>query len=204
MEDQFGVPASPDTLPQGLNGEARERVASIMREARVSQGENRGESNKVTSIICEGIREMYEQGVPVKEITKQVPVSSHNSVYYHINGECSHEYRVQLTYSECGWMRVKAQKGKSSKELSEEYNLSQDVTTRHIVGKCDHEDGIEPLDSQLLRANAYDGPATTTSTCPVCENKFEHEEYRDRTTCSPECNVVYASMKSKESRFAGD
>lgn len=204
MLGDIGELADPDTLPTQLDEEQRDMLAALMEKSRQSLPDSPKSSHKIDSNVCKVMREMKESGVSVKEILDYVPAKSPNTVYYHINDDCSHDRRVQITYSECGWMRVKAGNGKTSADIADEYNLAQRNARMHITGKCSHEDGIEPVDSDVLRANSYPDPPMETSECPVCGSEFEHREYADRTTCSNMCNVKYASMKSHQQRVSDD
>jgi hypothetical protein len=204
MLEDIGELADPDTLPTQLGEEQRETLAALMAKSRQSLPDSPKSSHKIDTNVCKVMREMKESGVPVEEILDYVPAKSPNTVYYHINDKCSHDRRVQVTYSECGWMRAKASNGKTSAEIADEYNLAQKNARMHILGKCSHEDGIEPVSPDVLRANAYPDPPTVTTTCPVCGTDFQHREYNNRTTCSEQCNVEYASIKSAKQRASDD
>jgi len=204
MSEDIRKLADPDTLPTQLGEEQREMLAALMGKSRQPLPDSPKSSHKITSNVCKVMREMKESGVSVKEILDYVPAESPNTVYYHINDNCSHDRRVQITYSECGWMRVKAKEGAATSEVADDYNLSPKNARMHIVGKCSHEDGIEPVNADVLRANAYPDPPMATTSCPVCETEFKHREYINRTTCSEQCNAEYASMKSAKQRASDD
>jgi hypothetical protein len=196
--------AHPDTLPDQLSEENREALASIMEASRSEGGGGPKGTGKVTVDLCNIIQEMYTEGTSVSDIIEHIPVESPNTVYYHLRGDCTHSKRAKISYSECGWMRVKANKGESSKTISEEYNVTQRNAAVHITGKCSHEDGVDPVEPETLRSNSHTGPSMTISVCPVCGDEFDHKEYRERTTCSSECNVVYASRQSAKQRVSDD
>lgn len=204
MEDPIDQLAHPDTLPDSLSNETEEMLTEMMKRSRGPEERESRRSHKVTSSVCKVMREMKSDGVHVDDILEYVPVKSVNSIYYHINDECSHDRRVLLTYSECGWMRIRAHEGSPTKDIAEEYNLAPKNARVHLMGKCSHEDGIKPVEPKTLRSNAYSGTPQTTSMCPMCETEFEHPEYVERTTCSPQCNVEYASMKSAHKRAVDD
>lgn len=179
-------------IPSGVNDETKERIKSLVEyEEEVSENWERT-SCKVTKELCNIICEMYSDGISPRDITDCLPISSHNTVYYHVRGDCNHEYRSKLTYDECGWMRVYARKGAPSSSLAVLYNVHKDRVSHHVTGKCRHEDGIEPVSASKLRSNGYSTPDYVTKECPVCGDEFEHKEYKSRTTCSNKCNYSYA------------
>lgn len=205
MEDMSHVTlADPEDLPKGISKDARETMVSIINQHKKDVGEIEKTSGKVTVELCETFSQMKENGVPVSEIQELTHIDSPNTIYYHLRGDCSHQHRAQVTYSECGWMRIKAQQGAGTPELSEEYDLSQENTAVHVTGKCQHEDGIEPVSGDQLYKNSRSSDRWTTSVCPVCGEQFRHKDYRERTTCSDDCNVEYASEMSRKQRAAGD
>lgn len=204
MTDEPSTYANPDTLPSGLSDDTREKLASIMESGMAQSGIRKRDSHVITPLVCEVIREMHEQGVSPTEIVNFFPVKSQSTLYYHINDKCSHNHRVRLTYSECGWMRVKAGNGEPSKVLAEEYGISQRVASRHILGDCSHEDGILPIDPGELRSNSYNGITMTTSVCKLCGDEFEHAKTRDRMACSRECSAKQATIKRLEKESTSD
>ena len=204
MNDEHINYADPETIPKGIDQDTKKRLKTYLAQKKKQDSEAKRTSNKVTKGMCDLINDMYEDRASPSEITEFAPVSSPNTIYYHLRGDCSHEYRSIITYSECGWMRVKAHKGMSTSEISSEYNVSERVVISHVTGDCGHEDGIEPLGGDMLYENSLEGPSMTTSTCPVCGDEFKHRSYRDRTTCSSQCNVQYAADKSAEKRVNGD
>jgi len=195
MANESNPYGDPDRLPSGISDDVREKLVAIMESGRPQHKTWDRDSHIVTLETCEFIKDMHEEGVSPSVIVDLFPIKSHSTVYYHVNDNCSHTHRVRLTYSECGWMRVKAGNGKSSKELAEEYDITQRVASRHILGDCNHEDGIAPIDPAKLRSNGYDGITMTTSVCASCGKEFEHPKTRDRTTCSVLCNGRYATAE---------
>lgn len=198
MDEDFPKLADPEDIPKELGDESREKFITYIKQHKTAKTDWDRTSNKVTKYMCDIINEMHSNGVKPDNILEFMPISSPNTIYYHVRGDCEHEYRTQLTYDECGWMRAKAHQGAPSRTLAMLYNLAQEVATIHLTGKCQHEDGIEPISGPELRANSQSGPETTTSVCPICEQEFEHEAYRPRTTCSTQCNVEYASKMSRQ------
>jgi len=190
-------------LPQGLSKDTKERLRQhILAQERSDKDNNT--SNTVTKDLCHLICDLREEGMKVNHILRYMPFSSPNTVYYHLRQECSHKYRSKLTYDECGWMRYYASKGAPSKTLAILYNVSQEVAMRHITGKCNHENMIEPLSGEELRSNGYNKTKLVTKICPICNETFEYPEYNDRTTCSDECNVKYASDMKKAKKVRSD
>jgi hypothetical protein len=197
-----GELADPDDLPPGLSPEMEERLENVLQQLKDEEeirqsrdGEWDRTSNKVTKSLCDLMNELRDDGVMPREILSMVPVSSPNTIYYHLRGDCSHEYRAKISYDECGWMLFKATNGASSKELSESYDVSQECVARHVTGRCQHKHNLEPLTGDELFANSKEGPETTTSICPECGEEFEHEAYRERRFCSNQCNSTYAARK---------
>ena len=195
MEDEHIDYAHPDQLPEHLGDDVRETLETILEHKNTYLGWDR-ETGKVSESLCDLIHKMKADGLTDQEILDATPIHSVNTIHYHYRGDCTHEKRTRITEDECMWMRIKAHNGKSSSELSDEYDLTQENTTIHVTSKCSHDDRVEPIDGEELRSNAYDGVSKTTSKCPICKEVFEHRECADRTTCSPQCNVEYASQQS--------
>lgn len=196
--------ADPEDLPRQLDGDSRALLEQYLESKRPDKDGWDRECNKISKDVCELIQEMYEDGVPVKEILKYVPAKSTTAVYYHINEECTHEYRTRVTYDECMRMRMYSRKGARTPTLGVLFNLARTNVQNHIMGKCSHEDGFEPLTAEEARWSLYKERNNTTSICPICGDEFEHKKYHDRTTCSSECNVKYASNAAKDNMVADD
>jgi len=196
MDDDHIDYAHPDDLPRHISDDARETLENILEHENTYLGWER-ETGKVSEGLCDFIHKLKdEEELSDEQILEMTPINSVNTIHYHYREECTHEKRTRITADECMWMRIKAHDGKSTSELSDEYDLTQRNVRKHVKDNCSHESRIDPVSGDVLRENAYDGPSTATSTCPICGEEFEHRSYVDRTTCSPECNVQYASNQS--------
>lgn len=180
-------------LPNGLDEYVKERIKAY-NEFDTAEYKDQ---NVVTKDMCETIKKLDSKDIAHDDIVDMMPFSSPNTLYYHLSDKCTHEHRSRVTYSECGWMRVYAQKGAPTKTLSVLYNISMRNAVIHLTGKCNHEDGIEPLHSEDLRANGYSTPTMVSSICDECGNTFEHKEYRDRRFCSTRCRNVYGGKAAQ-------
>lgn len=187
---------NPDELPRQLSDESRERLAQYIRNKTPDKGEKPKTSGKVTPEMCNLFGEMREEGVKVQDIADTFRLESVNSVYYHLADKCTHEKRELLTYSECGWMRTYAHQGAPSRTLAMLYDITQENATIHITGKCNHEDGVEPVSPEKLRENSHLGTEMQESICPECGDDFEHPIYKSQRFCSNGCNARYASKKA--------
>lgn len=197
-------PATPDDIPKELNEDARELLIQHLEEMHDSSWSSDSTPGKITKEMCELIHKMRDDGVKWDDIIDYFPISSPSALAYHLNDECSHEKRNRVTYSECGWMRVHARNGAKTQTLSILYNLTHRNVVIHLTGECNHEDGIEPLEGSELYKNSRSVDNWVTSECPVCEAEFKHREWRDRTTCSSECNIKYASDIAHSKATVGD
>jgi len=196
--------AHPSDLPEAIGEDEKRKLKKYLNSINDSNSKPNKTSRKVSKQLCSLIEDLAEQGLKPQEICDLIEVKSKNTVYYHLRDECEHKYRDKVTYDECGWMRVYAKKGAPSSTLAILYNVSREIATRHITGKCNHQDGIQPLSGLELRRNSYSGPDMVTKTCPVCGGTFDHKKYNNRTTCSRSCCGKYASMKQHKPKAIGD
>lgn len=107
---------------------------------------------KVDLDMCREMREMYSNGMSIREIKETTHLNSKSAVYYHINDNCSHRYSTIITYDECGWMRFYAHRGAPTGTLAILHDVHNDTAAMHITGRCRHEHGCEPMDGQELHA----------------------------------------------------
>ncbi len=187
---------SPESVPNQIDSDIRDKLTEYLE---LKQKEHKNEtptSYKVTVELCQIMKDMHEDGAKATEIRDAMPISSTGTVRYHVNDNCKHNRRSRITYSECGWMRIKAEKGKTTKELSEEYDTNQRIVRKHVTGDCNHESGVDELEGSQLESAKPNKVDRVKSTCPVCGSEFEHRKTEERTTCSKQCNMKYASMKS--------
>jgi hypothetical protein len=196
MSDYQPKYGSPESVPDQLDSEIRDRLKGYLERKRDKQKDNTPNSYKVTIELCEIMNDMYDNGIGPTEICKVMPFSSPSTVRYHVDNKCKHERRSRVTYSECGWMRIKARKGKSTKEISNEYNTDSRIIRKHVTGQCNHESGIDKVSLSELERETRKTVDRVESICPICESAFEHRETEQRTTCSKSCNMKYAAMKS--------
>jgi len=199
VENVFGTVPDVENLPNGLGDDARQKLeayAKRLSESDISQQNKEKTSNIVSKELCELIHDMDSKDIPHTDIVECMPFSSQHTLYYHLREDCDHSYRSRLSYDECGWMRIYAKQGAPLQTLSTLFNISQRNTSIHLSGECNHEDMLEPVSTEQLRANSVETAPIITSICPVCDEEFTHKKYRDRTTCSEQCRNIYASHKS--------
>lgn len=184
-------------LPSSLSEDAKEAIKKRLQEESGGEVTIDYTSNKVSPAMCESMQDMKSDGMTASEIADEMGISSNTTVYYHLREECSHQYRPKVTYSECGWMRIHSRNGARTPTLAVLYDLSEENVVEHLMGRCNHEDGIEPLTEDECRYTLHSEAGVTVSTCEMCGEEFEHKEYRNRTTCSIKCNAKYASHMNK-------
>lgn len=182
-------------LPQGLNGDIKERLTSYLKSQRKKAETWERTQGKVSKDLCDLIHDMYDDGMPGTQIAEILPVGSQNTVYYHLRDDCSHEHRDSIKYDECGWMRFHASNGAPSSTLSVLYDCSQAVASRHVTGKCSHIGGPEPVDAKKLRENGRSEPDMAITVCDECGEKFEHKAYREPRFCGYTCKQTFAARK---------
>ena len=188
MEDK---PIDPDTLPEALSDETKEKLLAITGTV---DSDKKKRPNKVTSELCDFLKELKEKGFTGKEIIEITPINSPSTLYLHINDECKHKSGT-IRYSDCGWIRFHANRGSTTEELSEQYGVDNFAIRQHATGKCWHDHDCEPVTGQELRENA-NKQYHTTSVCDECGDKFRHKRYRDRRFCSRECNTKFAGRQA--------
>lgn len=144
---------SEDDIPRQITGESRELLKRFINEPEPKQGK---ECNKVTKQLCDTMCEMKQSGMSGSEIADNIGIVSQNAVYYHTRGDCTHEKGNKITYSECGWMRVKSRKGALTETLAVLYNVTKRTAQVHLSGKCSHDQGIEPVPKDVRYQNYKD------------------------------------------------
>jgi predicted transcriptional regulator len=119
-------------------------------ESRLDKINLSDERHNVDIEACEVIKELYEKGMSLQDIADLLGNLSKSGVRYHVQNKCTHKKQGKITYSECGWMRIKARRNKSTKQLSKNYGVSDDTIRAHLKGECHHEDGIIPLSKEEM------------------------------------------------------
>jgi len=193
-----------DEIPSGINNETAEYIKNYIKKEETKDLEWDHTSSKVTVELCDTMNKLYDKGLTAGEIADMFDLESHTTVHYHVQKKCTHEYRSKVTHSECGWMRFHANNGAPTKTLATLYDLSEKHTRTHVLGKCSHDHECPTPSPSELRSNGYGKTDMQTSTCPICEEEFEHEAYFNRTTCSEECKYKYIGRKSAEARAKSD
>jgi len=144
---------SEEQIPRQITGESRELLKSFINDGEDKRG---NECNKVTQDLCDTICKLKKLGKSGSEIADMIGVVSENAVYYHARGDCTHEKGDMITYSECGWMRVKSKKGALTETLAVLYNTTKRTVQVHLSGDCSHEDSIEPVPKDVRYQNYKD------------------------------------------------
>jgi len=140
---------SEDDIPRQITGKSRELLKSY-----ITKEDNRGtECNKVTKDLCNAMRELKDSGLSGAEIANKIKIVSPNAVYYHTRGDCTHEKSDMITYSECGWMRVKSRKGALTETLAVLYDTTKRTVQVHLSGDCSHDQGIKPVPKDVRYEN---------------------------------------------------
>ena len=103
---------------------------------------------EITKELCDEINELHSNGYTYREISEELGGISLGAISKHVNGECDHSKRHNVTRSECGWIRYHAEKGTSRNELAEKHDITPDKVSEHAYGKCNHPEVPEPLDPE--------------------------------------------------------
>lgn len=194
-----------DTLPDGLSQDVKSKVKDLVVSDEKDNLEWDRTTSKISSEVCDAMNRLSDRGVSATDIAETFGISSHTTVYYHLNDKCKHEYRSKVTHSECGWMRYHANNGAPTSTLAILYNISEKHARRHILGKCSHRHECPTPTPEELRSNGYNNAKDlVTSVCPICEEEFKHKPYYDRTTCSEECKYRYIGRQSAKARANSD
>lgn len=180
-----------DNLPDNLSDEVVDKLVDIAGDAKTGRTKR---PNKVTPELCELLKELKEKGLTNKEIMEFTPVNSPDTLYLHLNNDCKHK-SGKIRYTDCGWIRFHANRGSTTKELSEQYGVGKFAIRQHATGKCRHDHECEPVTGEQLRENA-NKQYHTTSVCEECGEEFEHKRYRNRRFCSQSCNGKYAGRQA--------
>lgn len=183
------------SVERQISKEARNYLDHIKNRQNKDKEPSR-KSPKVTKAMCNVVKEMYRSGYSPSEITEKLPISSRNTVYYHVNDKCEHKNWKWVNHTECGWMRYHANNGASSAALAVLYDVDKRTIAKHVTGKCRHKHGCPTVTPEQLEQNAYSGPNTTQSVCEECSQTFEHRSCRERRFCSRRCNTKYAGRQS--------
>lgn len=180
-----------EDLPDAISDKNKEKLLSIAGSDRTAKSKR---PNKVTSQLCDLLKDMKGGGMTGKEIMSVTPINSPDTLYLHLNGDCEHK-SGSISYTECGWIRFHARRGSTTKQLSKEYDVDNFAIRQHATGKCWHEHGCDPVSGEKLRENA-NKKFTITSVCDECKEEFEHKRYRDRRFCSESCNGKHAGKQA--------
>lgn len=178
-------------LPDALDEKVKQKIETI------NDRENeriKKRPNKVTPVLCDTLKELYETDLTNAEILEITPINSPDTLYRHINGACEH-ISGRVSYSDCGWIRYHARAGAPTETLSLLYNVENFAIRQHATGKCWHEHGCETVTSEKLKENA-NKVYHTISVCEECGQEFEHKRYNDRRFCSRVCNTRYAGRQA--------
>lgn len=103
------------------------------------------EKHNIDVETCEVMKKLYSAGMSYREISNIIQNVTKSGVAYHVKGNCTHSRSNSLCYSECGWIRVHARNGMSTKALADKYDVCAGTIRKHLKGECNHEDGILPL-----------------------------------------------------------
>jgi len=193
-----------DSLPDGLSQDVKSKVKRLIVDNETEDIDQDKTTSKVSTDMCNAMNKLYDRGLTQREVADVFDMSR-TTIIYHLNDKCKHEYRSKVTYSECGWMRFHANNGAPTSTLAILYDLSEEHTRRHVLGRCTHSHECPTPSPEELRSNGYNNAKDlVTSVCPICEEEFKHKPYFDRTTCSEECKYKYAGRKSAEARATSD
>lgn len=188
----------PTNLPSGIDKDTREKLLEHL------GGEPKEDSKrrrKVNKELCDLLNKLADEGMQKTDILEYAPFTSKATLYYHLRGDCQHELETDINYDECGWIRVYADKGAPAKTLSVLYDCSPESARLHATGRCNHEDGIEPVSKDVMWENQKDTRVKADvieEECPVCGDVFKYKEYKERTTCSTSCNSTYANRQKEK------
>jgi len=135
------------TLPDGISDESRiaikQSAIRLPKEVR-NDSKFRDPYDKIDSEVCNIIRSLSSIGVTQRDIGICLDISSSATISRHVNGRCNHgveeskELPQEVTYTECGWMRRKAQNGVPLGVLSDMYSYTTIMIEKHVIGNCDH------------------------------------------------------------------
>lgn len=187
------VPTDRYNIPVSIDDSARDAIHSLLEKSEMYNSVDSSNRSKVDANLCSAICKMYENGMSAPEITDIMPYEGQSTTMYHVNNKCSHKKRDDISYDECGWMIYYARQGAPSRSLAVLYNVTKAAVARHVTGRCTHEHGIEPLDSNELRNNSKPDVTYVEDTCKLCGDTFSHPSWRDRDFCSKKCAATYQS-----------
>jgi len=186
----------PEAIPSGMSEEMEEKLLHLIEMHMVKPSPKPCKPNVVTKDLCDLMNDMYEDGIKPSKIVELMPFSSHNTLYYHLREDCNHKQRRVILYDECGWMRVKAKQGAPRKTLAVLYDANTRTVTEHVLGECEHEDGIEPLTKEEFDKNTREYTYKKRLVCENCNKESRVMRHRNRRFCSRRCAASHAGKVS--------
>lgn len=152
-----------DDDPAGLTDDDYERIRAFARldpedrdpallvpEGVEGDGNNPHSSRGVTVQKCITIRRRMGEADTVREVMEDYPDKHTSEIMKHAYGECNHSHEVPATASpqikvrECRLFRERYAAGYSVAEISKEFYRADNTVTRHIFGRCSHENHPRP------------------------------------------------------------
>lgn len=119
----------------------------------IPEGNGQAPHSKRTGISaqkCITIRRRMAEADTVRDVMENYPDKHTSEIMKHAYGECSHSHEVPATASpqikprECRLFRERYAAGYSVSEISKEFYRADNTVTRHIFGRCSHENRPRP------------------------------------------------------------
>jgi len=144
----------------GLSDDDYDRIAEFARKDPADRNPNdllpdgaveNGTSTGTSASACKRIRRSMSEATTVREVMEGYPETTTSEVMRHAYGECSHVHEIPPTASpqigtvECRTFRERFTAGYSVAEIAEEFYRSDNTVTRHIFGRCSHDNNPRRL-----------------------------------------------------------
>jgi hypothetical protein len=113
----------------------------------------------VSARRCKTMRRRMRDAETVQEVMEEYPETHTSEVMKHVYGDCPHSHEEPATASpqigkrECRLFRERYAAGCDVEEISTEFYRADNTVTRHIFGRCSHENTPRPLSVSAVAAS---------------------------------------------------
>lgn len=127
-----------------LDEETRELIERARSDDGPEESADSRRSTQVTPNMCALMRYATEEYDTKVAIAEEFGVDEDTAIY-HLNQKCKCATRNHVHYGDCTRMRNRAHRGVSAGLIALFHGVEVDTVWTHIGGRCDHDDGYEPV-----------------------------------------------------------
>lgn len=132
-------------VPHQLDDDARTKLRRLAGETPTDLDTGSGREKQVTPDLCALMREMADREDSKRAVSREIEWVAYDTALYHINGDCECGSRTHVHYKDCMRMRSRAHRGATPGGLAVLNGLEENTVIKHLSGRCQHDDGFDPL-----------------------------------------------------------